>query len=113
PASTFVTDLSDGSSSEPELKPSPQVLPPRGKRGPRVKRTASRTEQEFSSLMVELVMLRNAHVGIENEIQQESSSTNDTQLRALSLRVQGMGLENENLAANTKEQYTAYLRLFR
>ncbi|KAF9367839.1 hypothetical protein CPB97_005260, partial [Podila verticillata] len=32
--------------------------------------------------------------------------------RALLLHVQGMGLENENLAANTKEQYTTYLKLF-
>ncbi|KAG0007640.1 hypothetical protein BGZ82_005247, partial [Podila clonocystis] len=29
------------------------------------------------------------------------------------LRVQGMDLENEKLAANTKEQYTTYLNLFK
>jgi hypothetical protein len=59
-----------------------------------------------------MVTLRNAHIATENE-DHGSSSTSDIYQRALSLRVQGMGLENENLAANTKEQYTTYLRLFR
>ncbi|KAF9384338.1 hypothetical protein CPC16_008479, partial [Podila verticillata] len=88
---TFADDISDGSSSEPELNPS---------------------AQEFSDLMKELVALRNAHITTENEDRGDSSAS-DIHQRALSFRVQGMGLENENLAAKTKEQYITYLRLFR
>jgi hypothetical protein len=71
------------------------------------------TVVEFSSLMTELVTLPRAHVVVEKEVQQEGSSVSDLQQRALAIRVQGMGLVNENLAVNTKEQYISYLRLFR
>ncbi|KAF9574019.1 hypothetical protein EC968_007571 [Mortierella alpina] len=71
--------------------------------------------EEFSSLMIELATLRNAHTvsAAGDEVQEVSSSAVDTQQRALALRVQGMGLANEYLARNTKEQYIIYLRLFR
>lgn len=63
--------------------------------------------------MTELVTLPNAHVVAEKEVQREGSSVSDLQQRALAIRVHGMGLVNENLAVNTKEQYISYLRLFR
>ncbi|KAF9554273.1 hypothetical protein EC968_009722, partial [Mortierella alpina] len=134
--------VSDGNSSESELELSLPVRPPKEKRGRWGKRTTSRTErmyfmklqwflpvpglrsnvpdmiliaEEFSSLMIELVTLRNAHSvsAAGNEVPEVCSSAGDTQQRALALRVQGMGLANENLAPNTKEQYITYLRLFR
>jgi len=60
--------------------------------------------------MKELVMLRNAHAVVEDETGSASAST--LHQRSALLRVQGLDLENEKLAANTKEQYTTYLKLF-
>ncbi|KAF9277065.1 hypothetical protein BGZ74_003456 [Mortierella antarctica] len=77
-----------------------------------VPRKRKHSTEEFGKLMKELVTLHNTHVVVENEGHQDNSSASDMHQRALLLRVQGMGLENENLAANTKEHYTTYLKLF-
>ena len=50
--------------------------------------------------MKELVMLRNAHAVVEDETGSASAST--LHQRSALLRVQGLDLENEKLAANTK-----------
>ena len=55
-------------------------------------------------------MLRNAHAVVEDEAGSASAST--LHQRSALLRVQGLDLENEKLAANIKEQYTTYLELF-
>ncbi|KAF9322215.1 hypothetical protein BG006_002455 [Podila minutissima] len=77
-----------------------------------VPRKRKHSTEEFGKLMKELVTLHNTHVVVENEGHQDNSSASDMHQRALLLHVQGMGLENENLAANTKEHYTTYLKLF-
>ena len=61
-----------------------------------------------------MVTRRNSHTHTlsENESQEIGLSADEVHQRAISLRVQSMGLENENLAANTKEQYLTYLKLF-
>jgi hypothetical protein len=53
-----------------------------------------------------------AVVGDKDSPDGSSSAAHELHQRGTMFRLQGMSFENENLAYNTKEAYSTYLRLF-
>ena len=72
------------------------------------------TLEEFSALMKVLSTYRNTNAVVRGEGSQGSSSSaaHELRQRGTMFRLQGMNFENENLACNTKEAYSVYLKLF-
>src|SRR5690349_5530478 len=71
------------------------------------------TLEEFSALMKVLSTCRNTNAVVGGEGSQGSSSAaHELRQRGAMFRLQGMNFENENLACNTKEAYSVYLKLF-
>ncbi|GJJ71712.1 hypothetical protein EMPS_04069 [Entomortierella parvispora] len=89
--------------------------PPKRTRGRPKSSLNAKVAQEFSALMKELSTLAITHVVVEEEVSQDGSSLTALELhqRATALRIQGMALEHENLARNTKEAYLTYLKFFK
>lgn len=69
--------------------------------------------EEFSALMKVLSTCCNANAVVGDEGSQGSSSAaHELHQRGTMFRLQGMNFENENLAGNTKEAYSTYLKLY-
>ncbi|KAH7042909.1 hypothetical protein BKA57DRAFT_116011 [Linnemannia elongata] len=112
-ATTFEEAVSDGSASEAELNQSLQARTPKRTRGRQRQSLNARVEQEFSALMKVLSTCRNTNAVVGGEGSQGSSSAaHELCQRGTMFRLQGMNFENENLACNTKDAYSVYLKLF-
>jgi len=70
--------------------------------------------EEFSALMNMLSNLRNANAVVGDEGHQDgcNSAAHELRQRATEFRLQGMDLQTENLACNTKEAYLTHFKLF-